>query len=186
MSLLHEPPQTPHDAILVMRTEHATEGGDVDEKLTSGRDLASPSSTLPPHTQLLRCVARVPASCRAKTGGATIFWSGAAASTRRVELSSMGTQPRFGDRSALAVPGHVLTRRASGETVLLNLDTEEYYGLDGVGTRLWELIEGGTTLGQAVGTLLNEFEVTRPVLEADLASVLNELCDCGLVLVENP
>jgi hypothetical protein len=98
----------------------------------------------------------------------------------------MGTQPRFGDRSALAVPGHVLTRRASGETVLLNLDTEEYYGLDGVGTRLWELIEGGTTLGQAVGTLLNEFEVTRPVLEADLASVLNELCDCGLVLVENP
>jgi hypothetical protein len=87
--------------------------------------------------------------------------------------------------SALAIPEHVLTRRAAGETVLLDLQSEQYYGLDGVGSRLWELIENGTTIGQAVDALLDEYDVTRETLEADILRVLSEMHSGGLVLVDN-
>lgn len=88
------------------------------------------------------------------------------------------------DDSSLSVPDHVLTRRAAGETVLLNLDNEQYYGLDGVGSRLWQLIETGTTLGQATAELLDEYDVEREVLHADLAAVLADLTTNGLVLID--
>ena len=44
----------------------------------------------------------------------------------------------FADR--VVVPKHVLVRHLEGESVLLNLDTERYFGLDVTGTRMWALI----------------------------------------------
>lgn len=85
--------------------------------------------------------------------------------------------------SRLTIPEHVLSRKAAGETVLLNLDNEEYYGLDGVGTRLWELIETGTTFEAAVATLLGEYDVDRDTLVGDLNELLADLRRCGLVTV---
>ena len=90
------------------------------------------------------------------------------------------------DDSSLSVPEHVLTRRAVGETVLLNLDNEQYYGLADVGSRLWQLIETGTTLGQATAMLLDEYNVQREVLHADLATVIADLNVNGLVLIDAP
>ena len=37
------------------------------------------------------------------------------------------------------VPGHVLVRHLDGESVLLNLDTEKYFGLDAMGSRMFVL-----------------------------------------------
>ena len=79
------------------------------------------------------------------------------------------------DDTVLSIPDHVLSRQASGETVLLSLADEHYYGLDGVGTRLWELIESGTTFGEAVATLSAEYEVDPAVLTADLQTLLADL-----------
>ena len=90
------------------------------------------------------------------------------------------------DDSVLSVPEHVLSRRAAAETVVLNLDTEHYYGLDGVGTRFWELVEAGTTFGAAIATLLDEYAVEREVLVADLGAVVADLWENGLVLVDAP
>jgi len=89
--------------------------------------------------------------------------------------------------AVILVDRDVLTRKAAGETVLLNLESEEYYGLDGVGTRLWELIEGGgTTVGGAVGVLLREYTVLDDVLSADVRALIADLQRSGLVLVDAP
>ena len=88
------------------------------------------------------------------------------------------------DDSWISVPDHVLTRRAAGETVLLNLDNEQYYVLDGVGNRLWQLIETGTTLGQVITALLDEYDVEQEVLHSDLAAVIDDLTTNGLVLID--
>ena len=87
------------------------------------------------------------------------------------------------DDTTLSIPDHVLSRKASGETVLLSLADEHYYGLDGVGTRLWELIEGGTTFGEAVSTLCTEYDVDATVLAADLRTLLADLDRRDLVHV---
>ena len=79
------------------------------------------------------------------------------------------------DGTVLSIPDHVLSRKASGETVLLSLADEHYYGLNGVGTRLWELIETGTTFGGAVEALSAEYDVDSRVLAADLRALLADL-----------
>ena len=96
----------------------------------------------------------------------------------------MGSGIQLTEVSALTVPDHVLSRKAAGETVLLNLDSEEYYGLDGVGDRLWGLLEGGTTFGQVIAALLDDYEVERAALEADVSALLADLADSGLVLID--
>ena len=87
------------------------------------------------------------------------------------------------DDAALAVPDHVLTRRAGGETVLMSLENERYYSLDGVGNRMWELVESGATFGSVIGTLFDEFEVSRDMLVSDMTSLLTDLVGNGLVIV---
>jgi hypothetical protein len=83
----------------------------------------------------------------------------------------------------LSVTEQVLSRQAAGETVLLNLADERYFGLDGVGTRVFELIQGGTTFGAAVAVIVDEYDVDPAVASADLSALVNDLVTNGLVSV---
>lgn len=88
------------------------------------------------------------------------------------------------DDTVLGLPAHVLHRNVEGETVLLNLEDEGYYGLDAVGTAFLELITESNTFGSAVASLLERFEVSEQDLRADLAALVDELVETGLVHVE--
>src|SRR5208283_1090645 len=61
--------------------------------------------------------------------------------------------------SRVVVPKHVLVRHLDGESVLLNLETEKYFGLDATGTRMWQLVTAAPTVDAAYALLLEEFEV---------------------------
>ena len=98
----------------------------------------------------------------------------------------MGVGIELSKKTRLAVPACVLSRRAGNETVLLNLDSEEYFGLEQVGARLWELVEQGVTFGEVLTNLQGEYEITPTVLEADLRSILADLAASGLVLFDGP
>jgi hypothetical protein len=89
-----------------------------------------------------------------------------------------------GDNSTLRIPEHVLSRKVADETVLLNLANEQYYGLEGVGTRFWALIEAGTTLEQAVNALAAEYQVGRATLMTDLTELAVDLERNGLLLID--
>jgi hypothetical protein len=88
------------------------------------------------------------------------------------------------ENSTLRIPDHVLSRRVGDETVLLSLADEHYYGLDGVGTRFWEIVVDGTTFEKAVDMLLVEYEVERDILVRDLTAVVQDLRTNGLLLVD--
>jgi len=75
----------------------------------------------------------------------------------------------------------VMFNRAGEEIVLLDLDSGTYYGLDEVGARLWELITGTATIGEAIDTMLGEYDVEREVLERDVFRLLAELEEKGLI-----
>ena len=94
----------------------------------------------------------------------------------------MGKSPAH--NSTLRIPEDVLSRNVADETVLLNLATEQYYGLEGVGTRFWALIEAGTTFGQAVDALAAEYEVGRATLMTDLTELTVDLERNGLLLID--
>ena len=62
-----------------------------------------------------------------------------------------------------------------GETVILHLGNGNYYGLDTVGTLLWEGLKQGKLPTEICETILSEYEVERSVVENDLAQFLEEL-----------
>lgn len=85
--------------------------------------------------------------------------------------------------SRVTVPEEVLVRELDGESVLLNLNNESYYGLDEVGTRMWALLTSTPTIDAAYDALLAEYEVTPEQLRSDMAALLVQLADNGLIQV---
>ena len=78
----------------------------------------------------------------------------------------------------------VISQEVSGETVLLDLESENYYGLDEVGTRIWQLIKETGDLQAIYDTLLAEYDVEEDRLLQDLAALLGEISKLGLVTME--
>jgi hypothetical protein len=78
----------------------------------------------------------------------------------------------------------VISQEVSGETVLLDLQSENYFGLDEVGTRIWQLIGETGDLEAVYKTLLGEYEVSEERLLRDLDALLGEIAALGLVKLE--
>jgi hypothetical protein len=78
----------------------------------------------------------------------------------------------------------VISQEVSGETVLLDLESENYFGLDEVGTRIWQLIKETSDLKAIYQTLLTEYDVSEERLQQDLNTLLGEIAKLGLVTLE--
>ena len=72
-----------------------------------------------------------------------------------------------------------------GESVILNMESGIYHGLNEVGARVWNLIEKPKTVKDIKGVLLEEYEVEADVCTKDLFSLLNDLKSAGLIKVKN-
>ena len=83
------------------------------------------------------------------------------------------------------VPKHVLVRHLDGESVLLNLETEQYFGLDTAGTRMWELLTSSPSIDAAYARLLEEFDVEPELLRTHLTELLSHLQEHGLLNIAN-
>jgi hypothetical protein len=77
----------------------------------------------------------------------------------------------------------VLVQQLQGEAVLLNLDSGMYFGLDPVGTRMWELMTEHERLSDVVLAMLAEYDVSAEECGADLLALVARLEAEGLVSV---
>jgi hypothetical protein len=84
--------------------------------------------------------------------------------------------------SHVRVPDDVLVSHLDGESVLLNLRSECYFGLDEMGTRVWELLKSGS-IQSVYETLLAEYDVDPERCRLDLTELLDNLVQQGLVQV---
>lgn len=75
----------------------------------------------------------------------------------------------------------VLAQTAGDTVLLLTGDTGEYYTLNDVGGRIWELTDGVRTVAEIAAVLVEEYEAPLDVIEADALEVLDELAGEGLV-----
>lgn len=80
----------------------------------------------------------------------------------------------------------ILFRELDGESVILSLDSETYFGLDEVGTRTWELLRAGPTIQAAYETLCSEYDVDSEQLRRDLEELLDRLITHKLIEVDAP
>jgi Coenzyme PQQ synthesis protein D (PqqD) len=82
---------------------------------------------------------------------------------------------------SVRIPDQVATRKIGDETILLNLETGIYFGLDAVGSRFLELLEQNGEVAAAHRSMMEEFDVSPKVLEADLLRLLEEMRAKGLL-----
>ena len=83
----------------------------------------------------------------------------------------------------ISVPDHVMIREVGGESVFLDLETEHYFGLDAIGTDILRRMRDGATLGETVDALVEIYDVDEETLGEDIAALLSELEDHGLLTV---
>jgi Coenzyme PQQ synthesis protein D (PqqD) len=87
--------------------------------------------------------------------------------------------------SRVSIPSNVLVRVLDKEAVLLNLETEKYFGLDETGTRMWQLTTTAPTVEAAYQMLLDEYDVDAETLRRNLGDLLEKLRENGLLSI-NP
>lgn len=85
----------------------------------------------------------------------------------------------------VTVPADILTRELEGETVLLNLDSGSYFGLDDVGTRMWMKLATSESIQAAYDILLAEYDVDAVMLRRDLHNLIEKLVEHGLLEVSD-
>lgn len=82
----------------------------------------------------------------------------------------------------LSIPRHVMARQVGDETVILDLNTGTYFGLDPVGARIWQWLTEGLSLAEVCSSVVDEFDVTPNVVQEDVQRLVKELLSRGLVV----
>jgi hypothetical protein len=81
----------------------------------------------------------------------------------------------------LQISGDALAQEIAGETVILDLASSTYFGIDETGTRIWQLLKEGMDLQEIHELMLAEFEVSPEALETDIMAFVSQLQTAGLV-----
>jgi hypothetical protein len=88
------------------------------------------------------------------------------------------------DGRVFATP-RVLYKDLGNEAVLLDLETETYFGLNESGSRLWTLLTTSPTIREALAAMQEEFDVAPDVLERDSRELIDDLLGRGLLRTGN-
>jgi hypothetical protein len=86
--------------------------------------------------------------------------------------------------SRVRISETTLVQELGGEAVLLELSRGVYYGLDAIGTRIWNLLADGRTVDEAVAALVEEYDVTSPAAAADVLGLVRELQERRLLEID--
>jgi hypothetical protein len=90
--------------------------------------------------------------------------------------------PALSLEHSVTVSDQTMFRELHGEAVLLQLDEGMYYGLDDVGTRLWQLMLLHSRLQDAFDAALAEFDVDADALRRDLLDLAQQLVERRLLI----
>ena len=81
----------------------------------------------------------------------------------------------------VTVPESVMARQVGEQTVILDLASGVYFGLDAVGTRIWSLLEEGRSLEEVCAAMGDAYDAPRDEIEHDLLELVGNLADKKLV-----
>ena len=83
------------------------------------------------------------------------------------------------------IPENVLAREVEGELVVLNLETDQYYGLDETGTVMWTLLTSHSSIDEVFEKLVSKYDASAEVIGKDLESLIDGLLKEGLLEIKS-
>lgn len=89
------------------------------------------------------------------------------------------------DKTLIKRKSDIVFSKMDNEVVMLSIENGEYYGLDEIGTRIWEVIEHEITFLSLIDLLKDEFDVSEEICKRDTIGFLHELHKKNLLLIQN-
>ncbi|MEJ5364712.1 MAG: PqqD family protein [Desulfosoma sp.] len=97
----------------------------------------------------------------------------------------MSKEKTIGPETILRASQNQVSTDLQGETVILDLKSGVYYGLDAIGTEVWRMIQKPRSVKSILEALLNKYEVAPDRCEMDLVSLLEDLHANNLVVIHD-
>lgn len=88
-------------------------------------------------------------------------------------------------QSKFVLSPQAMSRTVGDETVILDLESGTYFGLDPVGARMWQSLGEGKSFTEVCDVILDEYDVTCERLEADLLALAAQLAEHRLIIVSD-
>jgi Coenzyme PQQ synthesis protein D (PqqD) len=76
----------------------------------------------------------------------------------------------------------VIAQKAENDTLLFNMNDGNYYSLNEIGGRIWELCDGNRSVSQLITALAAEYDASGDVLEQDVMELLEGLKSGKLIV----
>jgi Coenzyme PQQ synthesis protein D (PqqD) len=86
--------------------------------------------------------------------------------------------------SGVRVPDHVVRTTVAGDTVIVNLETAQYHGLNPVAGEMLDALDRASTVSHALADLRGTFPDAADQVRADLCDLCRELSRRGLIELE--
>ncbi|WP_292656497.1 PqqD family protein [Nitratifractor sp.] len=74
----------------------------------------------------------------------------------------------------------IFAQEVDGEMVLLDMNSENYFGLDAVASDIWRLLQEGKTLQETEEALLEIYDAEAEQVHKDLEAFVEKLIESGL------
>ncbi len=96
----------------------------------------------------------------------------------------MQTKQKIESNSIVSREPGFITSEIDGETVMMSVEQGNYFGLDSVGTRIWDGIKSPTKVCELINSLVEEFEVELSTCEKDVLEFLQRLSEKQIIKVQ--
>ncbi|MGA2455482.1 MAG: PqqD family protein [Solirubrobacteraceae bacterium] len=87
-------------------------------------------------------------------------------------------------QARIKVPQHVVYRSFPSETVVLNLNTGKYHGLNATAGRMLDALAKAPSVGDAAAAVADGYEQPQAVVEQDMCELCQLLLDRGLIEID--
>ena len=78
----------------------------------------------------------------------------------------------------------LLQSEIDGETIMMSIDNGEYYGLNSVASRIWEILKTEPLFSELLDTLTSEYDIDKNQCKTETLEFLNKLVTTKLIKIE--
>lgn len=96
----------------------------------------------------------------------------------------MNDRQNMGKNRAVKRNDELIVASIDGELVMLSVEKGQYFGIEGVGTRIWELLESPKTEDSIIESIIEEFEVDEATCRRDVVEFLDRMLEMELIVLE--
>ncbi len=90
----------------------------------------------------------------------------------------------FGLNSKFSISENAIAQTMPEETIILDLESEEYFSLNSLGTMIWDLVVEDISVQEIIGKIAAKCEVDVQILEKDVIKFLSKLLEKKIITVK--